>query len=216
MSYLFDSAYIADARTRGYMGLRMSQEIRIVEAMCLDDYESFSNPAPYPWVVAEEAATYVCTDSAEYEADKYWASPEGKRRRGIIQPGGDYDGDLIHSAAVPQATSPRTLSGDYDGDLIHSAAVPQATSPRTPSRKWFFARLQESRDQKTIVLNTLRTVGSLEALYKLCDSIQAFDKNTPIWMNNGVCETLGLRPMGSLYTHVARAFDQAEARVRDA
>ena len=191
MSYLFDSAYIADARTRGYMGLRMSQEIRIVEAMCLDDYESFSNPAPYPWVVAEEAATYVCTDSAEYEADKYWASPEGKRRRGIIQPG-----------------------GDYDGDLIHSAAVPQATSPRTPSRKWFFDRLQQSRDEKTIILDALRTVGSLEALYAICDSVQAFDETTPIWMNNGTCESLGLRPMGSLFDHVARAFDQAEARVR--
>ena len=198
--YYQDSAAQSDARTRGYMGSRIAQEYAIAEAMSLSpgEYESFKAPAPYPWVVAEKAATYVALDTAEYEADKYWASPSGKKRRGI---------------GVPQATSPRTPSGDYDGDLIHSAAVPQATS-RKPSRKWFFDRLQQSRDEKTIVIDALRNVRSLEALYAICDSVQAFDETTPIWMNNGTCESLGLRPMGSLFDHVARAFDQAEARVR--
>ena len=177
MSYVFDSARLQDARLRGYMGSRIAQEYAIAEAMSLEpsEYESFKCSAPYPWVIAEEAAAYVALDTAEYEADKYWVSPAGKTRRGV---------------AVPQAT------------------------PHTPSRKWFFSRLQESRDQKTIVLNALRTVGSLEALYAICDSVQAFDENTPIWMNNGTCESLNLRPMGSLFDHVARAFDQAEARVR--
>ena len=175
--YYQDSAAQSDARTRGYMGSRIAQEYAIAEAMSLSpgEYESFKAPAPYPWVVAEKAATYVALDTAEYEADKYWASPSGKKRRGI---------------GVPQAT------------------------PRTPSRKWFFDRLQQSRDEKTIVIDALRNVRSLEALYAICDSVQAFDETTPIWMNNGTCESLGLRPMGSLFDHVARAFDQAEARVR--
>jgi hypothetical protein len=88
MSSYTDSAYVADARFRGYMGSRIALENEIAEAMGLEwgEYESFSAPAPYPWAVAEEAATYMDEDleRVDWKASQYWASYEGKKRRGVL------------------------------------------------------------------------------------------------------------------------------------
>ena len=88
MSTYLCSAGMAEARLHGYMGARTAQEVRIAEALGLEpgDYESFSAPAPYPWVVAEEAATYIDGDieRADWRASQYWASKEGKVRRGVL------------------------------------------------------------------------------------------------------------------------------------
>lgn len=146
-----DSAYTADRRFYGYMGARTAQELRIAEAMSLEpgDYESFSRPAPRPWVVAEEAATYVpCTDVD--------------------------------------------------------------TKPRSR----FFAWLQASRDLKTEVIEALRSCATRAYMYSICDQVVEFDNSIPAWMQDAhECAQHDLTPMGSLFDHVARAFDEAEARL---